>query len=189
MIYGNQILCKSDFKMNFEQFIKWIKFKTDLWTFIQINILNDFDFHISLSDFSIKSMYWNHSEITQIHNYEYSRFKQRFVMTGGVPLSCPAPSLACPGTPWTDRAGWRCSGTWRGWAAAGWWSHCTPGYRSPPSYPCTGHSSGLHRGVKHGYKYSAKQYNTEMKLDQSSWRYWQIYVIDHKDTDRIDNSQ
>lgn len=54
MIYGNQILCKSDFKMNFEQFIKWIKFKTDLWTFIQINILNDFDFHISLSDFSIK---------------------------------------------------------------------------------------------------------------------------------------
>lgn len=54
MIYGNQILCKSDFKMNFEQFIKWIKFKTDLWTFIQINILNDFDFHISLSDFSIQ---------------------------------------------------------------------------------------------------------------------------------------
>lgn len=54
MIYGNQILCKSDFKMNFEQFIKWIKFKTDLWTFIQINILNDFDFHTSLSDFSIK---------------------------------------------------------------------------------------------------------------------------------------
>lgn len=54
MIYGNQILCKSDFKMNFEQFIKRIKFKTDLWTFIQINILIDFDFHISLSDFSIK---------------------------------------------------------------------------------------------------------------------------------------
>lgn len=54
MIYGNQILCKSDFKMNFEQFIKWIKFKTDLWTFIQINILNDFDFHISLSDINIK---------------------------------------------------------------------------------------------------------------------------------------
>lgn len=54
MIYVNQILCKSDFKMNFEQFIKWIKFKTDFWTFIQINILNDFDFHISLSDFNIK---------------------------------------------------------------------------------------------------------------------------------------
>lgn len=151
-------------------------------------LISIFPFQISVSK-EQTSMYWNHSEITQIHNYEYSRFKQRFVMTGGVPLSCPAPSLACPGTPLTDRAGWRCSGTWRGWAAAGWWSHCTPGYRSPPSYPCTGHSSGLHRGVKHGYKYSAKQYNTKMKLDQSSWRYWQIYVIDYKDTDRIDNSQ
>lgn len=33
MIYGNQILCKSDFKMNFEQFIKWIKFKFPYFPF------------------------------------------------------------------------------------------------------------------------------------------------------------
>lgn len=67
-------------------------------------LISIFPFQISVSK-EQTSMYWNNSEITQIHNYEYSRFKQRFVMTGGVPLSCPAPSLACPGTPWTDRAG------------------------------------------------------------------------------------
>lgn len=137
-------------------------------------LISIFPFQISVSK-EQTSMYWNHSEITQIHNYEYSRFKQRFVMTGGVPLSCPAPSLACPGTPWTGRAGWRCSGTWRGWAAAGWWSHCTPGYRSPPSYPCTGHSSGLHRGGKTWVYINTVQNNITQK--------WNLTKV-HEGTDR-----
>lgn len=145
--------------MNFEQFIKWIKFKTHWWTFIQINISNWLGFPYFPFTFHYQKNKQVSTGITMKLRkfiYEYLRFSKRFVKTWTVPLSWPAPSWACPGTPWTGRAGWRCSGTWRGWAAAGWWWCCTPGYTSPPFCLCTGHSSGLHRGEKRGYKYSAK---------------------------------